>query len=434
MGERERVQLLLWRANLGATAAQVDAATANGYATAVETVLQTTAQDVPNASAPVLAVWPVLANFPTQTDFQNEVNRRNSVDMQQLQPWWCNQMMTRQDFPLQEHLAFFWHDHFATSNDKVYRPPYMLQQQQLFRQYGMGKFLDLLKAVSKSPATLVWLDGQVNVKGKPNENFARESMELFTMGIGNYTETDVREAARACTGWRLATDGTVTFDMTKWDSGNKTILGTTAAFDLDSYLTLLVSKPATARYICKKLFAWFVSDDVTDADVVPMVTAWNATDGEIRAVLRAMFTSAAFDVDRARRAFIKNPVQWIIGAMRGLTIAGVSDAQVHSLLQAQGVTLFYPPNVGGWLTGPAWISPTSQILRFNQGSTLLPTAQFGAAATDAWVQTTADNLGGLPLSADDRTQLITLANSKGGRDGQRLVAQFLLGGPDYQAM
>ncbi len=434
MSERDRVQLLLWRANLGATPAEVDTATGLGYAAAVEQVLGNTALDLPNASAPVLASWPVYPVGGTTTDkqnYQNAVNARNSADMTKMQPWWCNQFYTRRDFPLQEHMALFWHDHFANGNDAINRPPYLLDQNQLFRQKGMGNFLDLFVSVAKGPAMLVYLDGKDNVKGHANENFARESMELFSIGIGNYTEADVREAARACTGYTLADDGTVAFNATRFDNTAKTILGQTANFTLDTYCQLIVGNSATAHYLSTKLFQWFVADDPSEAELAPMIAAWNATSGDIRSVLRAMFNGDAFTPARALANHLKNPVQWLIGALRGLSITTVPDAQIHSLLVAQGLTLFYPPNVGGWQSGPAWVSPTNQILRFNQASVVLGTiAAFSGAATTASMQLLADQLGNLPIPPDVQTQLVTLGNRT---DGQRVVAQIVLAGPEYQA-
>jgi len=438
MSDRDRVQQLLWRANLGATPAQVDAALALGYAAAVEQVLGNTSLDIPNATAPALAPWPAYPVNGSAADkqaYQNAVNARNSADMAQIQPWWCNQMYTRQDFPLQEHLALFWHNHFSTGNDVVQRPPYMLDQNQTFRQKGMGTFLDLFVTLAKGPAMMVYLDNKDNVKSHPNENFARESMELFSMGIGNYTETDVREAARACTGWTLADNGTVAFDPTRFDSGSKTILGQTGNFNLDSFCALIVGQPATTKYISRKLFQWFVADDPSDAELAPMIAAWSTTGGEIRSVLRAMFTSDAFNLPRVLSNHLKNPVQWLIGALRGLHITTVPDAQIQSLLVAQGITLFVPPNVGGWPSGPGWISPTNQILRFNQGATVLGgVTAYAAPATDAWVGTLVDALGGLPIPPAVRALLVgTGSIGANSTNGQRLVAQVILAGPEYQA-
>ncbi len=430
MGDRERVQLLLWRAGMGATPAQVDAATAKGYAAAVEDILNYA--DAP-ANAPDLPPWPAQPkkqlSGEEKTQLTKEINQANQQGITTAAAWWANQMRTT-DAPLQENLALFWHNHFATANDKVRRPAYMLAQNQLFRAQGAGKFVDLLIAVSKGPAMLYWLDGQTNVKGHPNENWAREVMELFTLGIGNYTEQDVREGARASTGWTVSYDGQVKFDPKRFDDGSKTILGQTGNFNLDDFSRMLAGKPQTAKYVGSKLFRWFVGDDPTDADLAPMLDAWNQTEGEIRSVLRALFLSDAFTVERATSAHIKNPASWTIGAIRGLEVDITGD-QIVQMLQVQDMRLFYPPNVGGWPNGPAWISPSNQVLRFNlAGGMVMKSGALSGTADNAWVGELADRLGGIPISDDVRGKLTALGNNPNGR---RAIAQIILAGPGFQA-
>ncbi len=306
----------------------------------------------------------------------------------------------------------------------------MLQQNQLFRAQGAGKFVDLLIAVSKDPAMLHWLDGATNVKGHPNENWSREVMELFTLGIGNYTEQDVREGARASTGWMLSYDGQVAFEPKRFDTGSKTILGQTGAFNLDDFSRMLAGAPQTAKYVSGKLFRWFVGDDPTDADLAPMLDAWNQTGGEIRSVLRALFLSDAFTPEQATTAHIKNPAAWTIGAIRGLE-ADVTGDQIVQMLQAQDMRLFYPPNVGGWPNGTAWISPSNQVLRFNlAGGMVMKSSALSGTADDAWVGELADRLGGIPIADDVRGKLTALGNVP---DGRRAVAQVILAGPGFQA-
>jgi uncharacterized protein (DUF1800 family) len=432
VGDRERVQLLLWRAGMGATPAQVDAATAKGYAQAVEDLLS-----YPDELAPP----PSLPPFPDQpknlqslsgdqrTQLRMAINQANQQGIRAAILWWANLMRTT-PYPLQENLTLFWHNHFATANDKVRRPQFMVQQNQLFRSQGAGKFVDLLIAVSKDPAMLHWLDGKDNVKGHPNENWAREVMELFTLGIGNYTEADVREGARASTGWTLAYDGTVTFEKKRFDDGQKTILGQTGNFNMDDFSRMLAAHPATPRFVSGKLYRWFVGDKPGDADLQPMLDAWNQTGGEIRSVLRALFLSDAFTPERAAGGHIKNPASWTISAIRSLE-ANVADEEVARMMDAQGMRFFYPPNVGGWPSGPAWISPSSQVLRFNLASGIVAKAAvLGGKADDAALNDLADRLGGLPIPDDLRGKLTALGNADMGR---RAVAQVILAGPAFQA-
>ncbi len=430
MGDRERVQLLLWRAGMGATPARVDAATANGYAAAVDDILNY--PDAP-ANAPDLPPWPAerkgQLTGDAKTQLAKEINQANQQGIKMAASWWASLMHTTRT-PLQENLTLFWHNHFATANDKVRRPASMLQQNQLFRAQGAGKFVDLLIAVSKDPAMLHWLDGATNVKGHPNENWSREVMELFTLGIGNYTEQDVREGARASTGWMLSYDGQVAFEPKRFDTGSKTILGQTGAFNLDDFSRMLAGAPQTAKYVSGKLFRWFVGDDPTDADLAPMLDAWNQTGGEIRSVLRALFLSDAFTPEQATTAHIKNPAAWTIGAIRGLE-ADVTGDQIVQMLQAQDMRLFYPPNVGGWPNGTAWISPSNQVLRFNlAGGMVMKSSALSGTADDAWVGELADRLGGIPIADDVRGKLTALGNVP---DGRRAVAQVILAGPGFQA-
>jgi uncharacterized protein (DUF1800 family) len=436
MSERDRVQLLLWRAGFGAPPTQVDAATAKGYTQTVEDVL-----GYPDTAAkpPAIPPWPAAlpvepgadeaANYRKATvQTQRARNDARSVGFRMLLGWWADLLRTSPT-PLQENLTLFWHNLFATSFDKVGRPDFMLQQNQLLRSLGAGRFVDLLIAVSKDPAMLIWLDGQSNVKGHPNENWAREVMELFTLGIGNYTEQDVREGARASTGWSLSQDGKVTFVPQRFDSGTKTILGQTGAFNLDDFSRLLATRPETAMRIAKRLFIWFVSDDPTDAELAPMLDAWNRTGGEIRSVLRAMFTSDAFTPERAARAHVKNPASWTVGILRGLGVDITGD-QLVGLMGSQDMTLFRPPNVGGWPNGTAWISPSTQVNRFNLAGGLLQKAgMLTGPADSAFVTQIADILGGIPIPDDLRAKLLALGNQAQGR---RAVAQVLLAGPAYQ--
>jgi uncharacterized protein (DUF1800 family) len=414
----------------------VDAATAKGYAQAVEEILNY--PDRP-ATPPPLPPWPVSPSVFLGPDekgnytkavraAQKERQDARTVGNRMLVAWWADRLRTSPT-PLQENLTLFWHNHFATSIDKVDRPAYMLQQNQLFRTMGMGTFVDLLIAVSTDPAMLVWLDGQSNVEGHPNENWAREVMELFTLGIGNYTEQDVREGARASTGWTLTYDGKVAFNPQRFDSGTKSILGQTGNFGLDDFSRLLANKPQTAKRIAQKLFVWFAGDDPTDADLAPMLDAWNATGGEIRAVLRALFLSDAFTVGRATSAHIKNPAAWTVGILRGLSV-DITGEQLTGLMAAQDMTIFRPPNVGGWPSGAAWISPSNQVLRFNLGGGMLgKVGMLSGKADDAFLTEIADRLGGFPISDDLRAKLLALG---GGPEGKRAVTQILLAGPGYQ--
>jgi uncharacterized protein (DUF1800 family) len=236
------------------------------------------------------------------------------------------------------------------------------------REHGTGRFPDLLQRVARDPAMLVYLDGASNKKGRPNENFAREVMELFTTGVGPYTEADVQEAARAFTGWGVR-DNAFFFNAGDHDDGDKTVLGHRGKLDGSDVLTLLAEHPATAQRIVRRLFTFFAYDDPEPKVLAPLVATFQSTQGSIREVLRALFLSAAFSSDRAYRARIKSPAELVIGAIRALG-GTFTPRQVVSLLARMGQDLFNPPSVKGWDGGPAWISTSTMFERFNFAASL----------------------------------------------------------------
>jgi len=296
--------------------------------------------------------------------------------IEDVRTWWVYRMVhTRR--PLVEKVAFFWHGHFATSIGKVGNATWMAQQNQIFREHGLGRFGELLQRVARDPAMLNYLDGANNRKASPNENFAREVMELFTVGLGHYSETDVREAARAFTGWQLR-DGAFTFVAADHDDGNKTFLGHTGRLDGSDVLRILAEHPETAKHVCQKLFAFFAYDGPDAKALQPLLRTWNETGGSIREVLRTLFVSDAFSSARAWRAKIKSPAEYAIGSIRALG-GTVTPRAMVPLMARMGQDLFNPPSVKGWDGGTAWISTSSLFERFNFAATL--TAQRGGEGT-----------------------------------------------------
>jgi uncharacterized protein (DUF1800 family) len=289
------------------------------------------------------------------------------ANIDDVRTWWVYRMIQSRQ-PLVEKMAFFWHGHFATAMSKVGNAYLMYQQNQLFREHGLGNFEDLLQRVARDPAMLNYLDGSSNKKGKPNENFAREVMELFTTGIGPYTEQDVQEAARAFTGWGLK-DNAFAFTPGDHDEGPKTVLGHAGPLDGADVLHLVAEHPATATHLVKKLFAFFAYDDPEPAALAPLLAVWKDTRGSIREVLRALFLSPAFSSPRAWRARIKSPAELVIGAIRALG-GTFTPRQVVGLLGRMGQDLFNPPSVKGWDGGPAWISTSTMFERINFASSL----------------------------------------------------------------
>ena len=221
--------------------------------------------------------------------------------------------------PLREKLTLFWHNHFATSLAKVQDPVLMFRQNGLLREHALGRFGPLLQAISRDPAMLVWLDSNSNVKGKPNENYARELMELFSLGVGNYTEKDIREAARAFTGWR--TDGTgFAFDARLHDGGTKTVLGQTGTWDGGDVVRIVLEQPAAARFLVRKLYRYLVSETATPPDALlePLCESFRQSDYDIAGLVRTILASRHFYSAHAFRQRIKGPVEYVLGAVQAV--------------------------------------------------------------------------------------------------------------------
>lgn len=287
--------------------------------------------------------------------------RQRSVE---LRAWWLEEMFTTRS-PLTERMTLFWHNHFVSSQRKVKSPQLMYRQNLLLRRYALGDFGALLHAVARDPAMLIYLDSASNRKGQPNENFAREVMELFTLGEGHYGERDVKEAARAFTGWSVdLRDGARFTERARWhDDGVKTVLGRSGNFDGGQVLDILLAQPETAEFIAAKLWREFVSPEPDAAEVRRIAQAFRGSNYSIRAALRALLTGDAFYAPAHRGALIKSPVDLVVGTLRQFDVA-TGEALPFALLVRQfGQDLFAPPNVKGWPGGEAWINATTLLAR-----------------------------------------------------------------------
>jgi len=285
-------------------------------------------------------------------------------DPDELRGWWLYRMLNSPQ-PLQERMALFWHNHFATSVNKVRRTQWMFQQNCTLREHALGKFEPLVLAMSHDPAMIVWLDLQRNVKGYANENFGRELMEVFTLGVGNYTENDVRAMARAFTGWRTVNDQ-FEFNSRLHDEGSKTLFGRTGNFDGDDAVRILLKQPAAARFIVRKLFRQLVSEAESPSDALldPLVDEFRRSSLDIGPTVRRILSSRLFFSDTAYRQRIKSPVEFLIGAVIGLGATSPMQRLV-SLMEGLGQDLFAPPNVKGWEGGKAWLNTATLLARDN---------------------------------------------------------------------
>jgi uncharacterized protein (DUF1800 family) len=283
-------------------------------------------------------------------------------NIEDVQTWWLYRMVqTRR--PLLEKMTLFWHGHFAVANYKVGNPLLMHNHLQLLRAGALGRFDDLLLNVSKDPAMLIWLDGGVNRRNAPNENYGRELLELYTLGIGNYDEDDVLAAARSFTGWNLRTNEFF-FDDTQHDAGDKTFLGNTGPFDGGDILGIVAADPATAQRMSTKLFTFFAYPDPEPEVIAPLVDTYTKSSHDMRALVEAILRSDAFYSERSQFEHIKSPVEYVVGSVRVLG-ASVRERELVPVLRTLGQEILNPPNVAGWPGGAYWINPTTLLTRFN---------------------------------------------------------------------
>lgn len=278
--------------------------------------------------------------------------------------WWANRMLTT-NHPLEEKMALFWHGHFAVNESKVRDYRKLLDQLELFQEHGTGNFRDLMVSVAQDPAMLSFLDAGVNVKGAPNENFAREIMELFTMGVGNYTETDIREAARAFTGWNYR-DLTFVVNEDEHDDGEKTVLGRTGNLDGVDVIDIIMDQPVTAEHIAGKIYRYFVRDELSPELQSELGDVLRNANYELTPLLQTIFLSRDFYSPSSVGTHIKSPVELAVSTYRKLGIAqipGVPD--FNGATSALGQFLFRPPTVAGWAEGRSWVTPGLLLERGN---------------------------------------------------------------------
>jgi uncharacterized protein (DUF1800 family) len=278
--------------------------------------------------------------------------------------WWWVDRMINTPRPLEEKMTLFWHNHFATAIYKVRSPYLMFRQNQLLRSQAMGNFRDLLMGITEDPAMLIWLDGARSRKNAPNENYGREVMEVFTMGAGNYTEDDVKAAARAFTGYEIDKSGSSFFNPNQHDDGSKTFLGQTGDFAPEDIVNILASHPATAKSISRKLLTYFAYDNPSDDTVSRIANVYTETDGNIRAVVKAILNSDEFWSTQAHLSLVKSPIDYLTVSLRSLG-ATVNPKAAIATLNNMGQLPFDPPSVFGWPAGAAWINTSTMLDRYN---------------------------------------------------------------------
>lgn len=433
---------LLRRAGFGATPQELDRYLAQGYEATVEELLHP----------------------PQEPDrMPEDIIRRYHVDMSELRflnsagAYWLYRMVTTVA-PLQEKIALFFHGLFATGYAKTNQARALLNQIDMFRRFGLGSFRDLLVELSKDPAMIIWLDNHDNHKGAINENYGRELLELFSMGIGNYTEDDIKEAARAFTGWTLANAEYMAVRATKdsiWPYGRiawhfqyraddhdyeeKTFLGQRGRFNGADVVDVIVRQPACARFICTRLYRFFAADQVTEAGqkaIEAMMEAFTSSGYQIRPALRALFLSDHFKHE-TRFARVKSPAELVVGVLR---LAGdfrwprLEILEVANRLSYMGQTLLNPPTVEGWHEGEEWIDSGALVERVNFAAQYLgdpskpgirdiidrlARRDGGVLGPEALVEACLEMMGPLEVAPSTRQAIVQAAAAEGPVDLRR---------------
>ena len=290
---------------------------------------------------------------------RKKVQQKNREGIRNLNLYWIHNMVNSAS-QLREKMAFFWHGHFACRNINIFYQQGLLD---VLRRNALGNFGTMLKEVSKSAAMLNFLNNQQNRKDHPNENFAREVMELFTLGRGNYTEQDIKEAARAFTGWSANLKGEFVFRRFQHDFGQKTVLGKTGTFDGTEVLDILLQQKQTAQYITRKLYRFFVNEQADESKINWLAERFYKNNYEISPLLEDIFTSDWFYAEKNIGALIKSPVELIVGMQRMLPMKLQNEEALMLVQRVLGQLLFYPPNVAGWPGGKNWIDSSSLMMR-----------------------------------------------------------------------
>jgi uncharacterized protein (DUF1800 family) len=423
---------LLSRTSFGGTPERAERLAARPLAEVVAAMIE----EAKSAPAPAKPGWvkePWVNTervYPETTPMERMENHRKAGERQtrernDLRCWWLDHMI-RTPAPLREAITLFWHGHFTTEARRMFVAQPLYTQNAALRKHGLGRFRDLLEAVTLDAAMMMYLNMEDSDAKKPNENFARELLELFTVGIGHYGEKDIKEVARALTGWTLdvpagttkrplvkdaprafCRDGLVaTFVKEKHDGGEKTILGKTGRFGAKEVLDIAAAHPATAKFVSGKMVAYFGVSDPKNALRDRMAAAFTKTDGDIAATLTVLLTAPEFYAAEGRGTLIKSPVHLLVGTCRLLNLAVTATPSLAQVTAAMGQELFNPPNVKGWPGGRDWISSGTLAVRYH-----LPEALFDGAEPAGFEPIGRERFFPLPADPDERRKLLKTLDS-----------------------
>jgi uncharacterized protein (DUF1800 family) len=405
---------VLRRAGFGVTGPEVDATASGGWPGYIDAMLGANPDADPGAIAtPIPTLEPPRppgkgATLAARKEFGRQLSEQEGI----LSGWWLQRMVSVQQ-PVHEKLTLLWHNHFATSAQKVRVAAYMAAQNQKLRTLSLGDFRTLAYAMLTDAAMLRWLDGQTNTAKAPNENLAREFMELFALGHGNgYTEDDVRAGARALTGWIIEPNGQTSMTPKRHDSTAKTLFGLTRNFDAAGFCDTVLAQPKSAEYVAGRLWQQLASDGPPSPQALDRLVSAYGPGRNLRALTRAILTDNEFTGSRA--AVVNTPIEWLVGVMRALRVPIDEPAQrkmAEATLIALGQRPFYPPSVGGWPHGQVWLSTASAEVRLRAANRLARTGDLSSIESvapgdridavgyligvGAWSDRTADALGPL---------------------------------------
>ena len=410
---------LLWRCAAGATEDEVERALAEGMEKTVSRLVEGESE-----SEDFIATEKLLHRSALK-----------SGNIDSLKNWWLFRFLKSAN-PLTEKMTLVWHNHFATSNIKVRSAEKMDTQHALLRSHALGNFADLFRAMARDVAMLIWLDGNANRKRHPNENFAREVMELFALGVGNYTEGDIKEAARAFTGWHLRKDE-FWFNTIQHDKGVKKVLGKSGNFKGDDILEICLEQKACARFVASKLLAAFVRPNPDAKLLDALADRIRFHKFEIAPVMRELLSSKVFYAIESRRSLIKSPVELVVSTFRSLDGNAKLDECVQ-FMSDLGQNLFEPPTVKGWEGGRLWINSATMLQRANFASQVTTGDRFGSIDNGSRKSGSVSDYLELLLSTDvspdthkDLTNYLRRAKGSSTEKIMGLV-QLMMTMPEYQ--
>lgn len=354
---------LVARTALGAEYGGVKALEGKTRREAVSILL--TSAPIRTPGLPALTPWANVTRMKEQSNMGGKRARKMmKIEGKRLKNWWMKHLLNT-DAPVNEHMTLFWHNHFTSSLEKVEQPHLLYLQNQFLRKNAMGNFRTMIHEVARDPAMLVYLDGDKNVKGSPNENFARELLELFTIGRGHYSEADIKAAAIAFTGWGTDRNrGTYTYSAEKHDPRPTTFMGRKGVFTGDQIIDIILEKPRTAEFIAEKFWREFVSDAHPEPHVIKRWGAvFRQSNYNIKALLSEVLNSDQFWATKYRGTLTKSPVDLVVGTLRTLPFPKLSTTELAHITQLLGQDLFDPPTVKGWSGGTSWIDTQTLLVR-----------------------------------------------------------------------